>query len=304
MNADHLTSSPARDAAADPFPPSAYLVGAQKCATTFLANLLDQHPELQVSHPKEPDFFTVNRPYGLDWYRTCFPAASASVLLDASTSYSMAPTDPAEQTAANPTHGVPDRIAAEAPRARIVYVVRDPVARAYSAYWHDVRTGYEDRPFRDALAARTWYLDGSRYYFQSQRYIDRFGRERVLILQMSEVTHRPAETCARVWRFLGLTPTALASAAERPQNASHTYTRVGELMFRNPRVRRVTKPVVRAGRRLLPTAVYDRVRAGLTRSIPQMTAAEREVVLNRLETDMTAFAELTGIDYRPTANKP
>jgi hypothetical protein len=297
MRPDAAAARPAALPAREPFPPAAYLIGAQKCATTFLADALDGHPELDVARPKEPDFFTVNRERDWDWYRACFPAEPGRVLLDASTSYTMAPTAAEERTAATPTHGVPGRIAAATPDARIVYVVRDPVQRTYSAYWHDVRTGYEDRPFLEALAARSWYLDGSRYHFQIRPYVERFGRSRVLILTMAEVVEQPATTRDRVWRFLGLDPVD-APPTEGARNASHTYTRLGDLMFRNPRVRRVTKPLAHAGKRLLPAGLYDRVRAGLTRSIPPMSARERAIVADRLADDMAEFAALTGIDYR------
>jgi hypothetical protein len=39
------------------FPPEAFIIGAQKAGTTSLADLLDQHPGIVVSNPKEPDFF-------------------------------------------------------------------------------------------------------------------------------------------------------------------------------------------------------------------------------------------------------
>jgi hypothetical protein len=35
-----------------------YLIGAQKAGTTYLAALLDQRPDVCVSDPKEPQFFT------------------------------------------------------------------------------------------------------------------------------------------------------------------------------------------------------------------------------------------------------
>ncbi len=226
------------------------------------------------------------------------------MLLDASPSYSFAPTRPEKRTEANPAYGVPARIAALSPHARILYVVRDPVQRTYSTYWHEVRTGYEDQPFLDAIDRRDTYLDASRYHFQMSQYMDTFGPERVLILDMGEVSADPAAACRRVWRFLGLDAEKGATIDPRPRNTGYRYTALGNLIFRNPVVRKTTKPLARTASRLLPRAVFEPLRRSVTRDIPPMRDAEREVVLDRLAEDMAAFARVTGIDYRPTADKP
>lgn len=283
------------------FPPTAFLVGAQKCATSFLADALAAHPDVCLAMPKEPNFFTVNREKGTQWYRACFATPDAPVLLDASPSYSFAPTRPERQTAANPAYGVPGRIAAFSPSARILYVVRDPVKRTYSAYWHEVRTGYEDRPFLDAIDRRDTYLDASRYHFQVSQYLATFGPERVLVLDMGEVAGDPAAACRRAWRFLGLDAEKGAAIDPRPRNTGYQYTGLGNLIFRNPVVRKTTKPLARTAARLLPRAVYEPLRRSVTREIPPMREAERDVVLDRLAEDMAAFARLTGIDYRREA---
>lgn len=276
--------------------PAAFLIGAQKCATTFLAEALDRHPDVCVAQPKEPDYFSANHGKGPAWYRSCFPHPNAKVLLDASTSYSIAPSRAAEQTATTPTFGVAARIAAVSPKARIIYVVRDPVERTYSAYWHEVRTGYEDRAFLDAIQARAWYLDASRYHFQISQYIEQFGDSNVLILTKNDVTGDPANAFERVWRFLGLEPAGLESDVTVARNAGYTYSALGNLLFRNPRIRNYTRPLARFGRGALPQWLQDRLRARLLRAIPPMRADERRTVVSYLADDMVAFAQLTGLD--------
>ncbi len=112
----------------DAFPPRLYLIGAQKAGTTTLAFLLDQHPDIALSDPKEPGYFVDPDAKGLEWYRGCFPAKLPAMLLDASTGYTMM----AAQSGADDS--VPLRIKAAAPDARFIYVLRDPVDRTISAY--------------------------------------------------------------------------------------------------------------------------------------------------------------------------
>lgn len=286
------------DARPGGFPPQAFLVGAQKCATTFFAQALEAHPDVCVAQPKEPDFFSANQDKGLDWYRRCFANPDAGVLLDASTSYSIAPTDPVRQTPATPTWGVPERIARLCPHARILYVVRNPVDRAYAAYWHEVRSGYEDRDVRRAIAERPWYLDGSRYAFQLGRYIQMFGRDRVLVTTIEEVTRATAATCAKAWRFLGLAPVQGPSSGTPGKNVGYTYTSLGALVFQRPTVRHVTQPLALGVKRVLPLNIYRWLKNRVTRELPPMSPEERDRIWAQLADDAAAFAELTGIDYR------
>ena len=79
-----------------------------------------------------------------------------------------------------------ERIKRAVPEASILIMLRDPVERAYSQYWNDVREGLEKRSFLDALAEEQrsgpggWgvsslYIDCGRYADQVARYLDRFG---------------------------------------------------------------------------------------------------------------------------------
>ena len=54
------------------FAPEAFILGAAKCATTTLADLLDLHPNIRLSDPKEPDFFTGRTGRSAAWYRDRF----------------------------------------------------------------------------------------------------------------------------------------------------------------------------------------------------------------------------------------
>lgn len=164
------------------FPPAAFLIGAQKAGTTTLAAMLDQHPQIGVARPKEPDFFHVNWDRGIEWYRSCF-REPRDILVDASPSYTMSPPD--EET-------VPARIFALQPLARFIYLVRDPAERCHSAYWHEVRSGRERRSLRDAVAQQAYYVHASYYYRQLTGFLRYFPLERFLFVPFDDLTAEPS----------------------------------------------------------------------------------------------------------------
>jgi len=128
--------------------PTFFIIGAPKAGTTSLHNYLCEHPEIQMSAVKEPNFFAphldpINEPRrvgSLDQYEQLFDPAVA-VRGEASTPYSEYPL----------RQGVPERIHEQVPEAKFVYMVRDPVERTISHYNHLVAPQGERRSLAEAL---------------------------------------------------------------------------------------------------------------------------------------------------------
>jgi Sulfotransferase domain len=150
------------------------VVGAQRCATTYLHSLLDAHPDITMARPArpEPKFFLApdSEVRGLDWYRGVYfsHATSESLLGEKSTSYLE------DAKAAR-------RAASVLGRAEIVVLLRDPIVRAVSNWRFSTANGLEDRPLAQALnenldRARDWdplLTSVSPYaYVERGRYVD------------------------------------------------------------------------------------------------------------------------------------
>src|SRR3954454_424581 len=105
--------------------PKLLIIGAQKCGTTSLHTYLDAHPDVHMAAEKELDFFIEDRAWqrGLEWYATRF-RDDAGVRGESSPNYTGWPV----------WDGVPERAAAVIPKARLVYLVRDPIDRIESHY--------------------------------------------------------------------------------------------------------------------------------------------------------------------------
>jgi hypothetical protein len=168
----------------------------------------------------------------------------APVRGEASTLYTRSPAIP----------GVPERMAALVPDARLVYLVRDPVQRALAS-WREERFHVTERrsaveAFRHPEDPHNPYVAASRYAEQLQGFHDHFSPEQVLVLDQRELANDAPAVVERVFTFLGVQPRAVDTGTRH--NEGGTKLEYGELghrlRFSAPAraVRRMPLPVRRA----------------------------------------------------------
>jgi hypothetical protein len=197
--------------------PDLFVIGAMKSGTSFLSRQLGRHPSIFIPRLEEPSYFVppdqLRRlwPYMWDqgiwrsedaYLRLFLPGKDAVILGEASTNYSKSPL----------IRGVPERIARFNDTARFVYVMRDPIERTISHYWHLVRFYAEHRTINDAIRQNPDYLDVSNYPMQLAPYFASFGPERVFTLTFEELTRQTEATMRRLYTWLGVDPMAAMSA--------------------------------------------------------------------------------------------
>lgn len=272
------------------FPPAAYLIGAQKSATTSLASLLDQHPAITVSDPKEPNFFSYNWDRGLNWYRNVFPRISA-VLVNASPSYS----DASMVVGAVPLP-VPKRIFQLRPDAKFLYIVREPASRTYSAYLHEVREGREKRDLRSAVREDHSYTDASFYHKQLRRYLEYFPIDRFLIITFDEFVSAPIVCAQRCARFLGVSADFEFEQVP-PLNTSYLYNgtgKVAERIIGRTRLQEVSHLI----RDNTPQWLHGPIKRLVSKTPPVMSNADRSWLQHIFAEDLDDFKRITGIEFR------
>ncbi|HEX6688730.1 MAG TPA: sulfotransferase [Solirubrobacterales bacterium] len=186
--------------------PTFFIIGAAKAGTTSLHFYLDQHPEIQMSAEKEPNFFSgpangipypLGRVDSLAAYERLFDARF-EVRGEASVGYANSPR----------RQGVPERIKELVPDARFVYVVRDPVARTVSHYQHRVAAEGERRSLVEALDdlsdPYSVYLCPSLYARQLELYLSVFPAERILVIDQADLLADREATLREVFSFLSV----------------------------------------------------------------------------------------------------
>lgn len=208
--------------------PTFLIIGAQKAGTTSLHRYLGSHPEVFVSAVKEVRFFSSDENWerGVDWYEGHFAGAENALAAgEASPFYTMYPL----------VSGVPERIAQVIPDVRLVYLIRDPVARMRSQYIHLRGTKEERRDIATALLEDPKYLFLSRYAEQIERYLPHFDRSQLLVLRSEDLRHRRGDVLAEVYRFIGVDDGWVSgvedrefhgSASGRPRSLVATVQRV------------------------------------------------------------------------------
>jgi hypothetical protein len=278
--------------------PNLFLVGAAKAGTTSLYGELARHPAVYMSPMKEPHFFSRIEPAARwkpffphvtdeDEYLALFEGATnEEVLGEASTSYLW------DRQAAQ-------RIKRVAPEARILILLRDPVDRAYSHYWNDVREGIEGRAFLDALleeqrsgpggwGVSSLYIDCGLYADQVARYLDQFGA-RVRVLFFENFVSDEASTITDVHSFLGLRRAAAGAAPRRVNLSSLPRNRLSGALLASGRLRRVVQATV-------PRPVRTRLRGALLKQTtpPPMDPAARTLLTEIYRPEVARLAELLG----------
>jgi len=102
------------------------------------------------------------------------------------------------------------------PDARVIYMVREPISRMLSHYFHNVGGGYETRSLDEALSdPESAYVARSRYAMQLSPYLEAFARERILIVDNAELGADRVKTMRRVFEFCGVDPAFTSEQFER-----------------------------------------------------------------------------------------
>jgi hypothetical protein len=176
--------------------PNLIIIGGLKCGTTSIHHYLGLHPEIQMSKPKELNFFVEELTWdlGLDWYRARFDDRFA-VRGESSPHYTNLPR----------FTGVAERIEDLCPDAKLLYMVRDPIKRVLSHWVHATGAGYESGAMDDVLSRPdTAYVQRSMYWMQLQPYLQRFDRDRIEVITAEELQNDRQGTMRKAFRFAGV----------------------------------------------------------------------------------------------------
>ena len=189
-------------------------IGAQKAGTTSLHYLLAQDQRIGVPQCKEVHFFDSDNWKDTRKYSHYFENLSNSKVIGEITPYSMFHPEAAR------------RIHKTIPEAKIIAVLRDPIKRAISQYFHARRRGYEQLSIDDAIDKENERLaSGSKYSHQKHSYISRsryadqllryeklFPSSNILLLKSEDMFIDAERTWMELQKFLGLEAKPLKSA--------------------------------------------------------------------------------------------
>jgi len=174
--------------------PDFLVVGAQRAGTTLMHRMLALHPEVYIpKQRKEIHFFDQHYSRGEMWYRKFF-------LVDRDEFSALGEVTPSYL----PHPSAPERIRKFYPEMRLIAVLRDPVARIWSAYHHLRRVSGESRSFSDFIRTDRDALTRGSYAVQLARYMEFFPYENMLVVLFEHFVSNPVVELARIREYLAL----------------------------------------------------------------------------------------------------
>lgn len=193
--------------------PTFLIGGAPRSGTTYLAQALARHPDICMAEPFIPEPKVMMRPEQTEGdydarYATLFAHATATQQRGEKTSYYLESPEARQ------------RIRAYLPNVKLLFIVREPVARAYSNYLWSRKNGLENLTFAEAIAcegqrpnplpaekayARPFdYLNRGAYATLAEPYYSSFPRSQILFVLYEHIVTRNEELFHTIQKFLGI----------------------------------------------------------------------------------------------------
>ncbi len=148
-------------------------------------------PGVRIIGPLREDTYGL----GLDWYESLFEAGRDCLARGEASTHYLGALDG------------PELMEKHVPGLKVIFVLRQPVDRAYSHYWHNWKRGWPMPPFEAILDDEPdlrYLLYMSSYRRHVSRYLEALGADRVQILLYDDLRSRPRETYREVCRFIGV----------------------------------------------------------------------------------------------------
>jgi hypothetical protein len=307
--------------------PDFIIVGAMKAGTTSLHYILNHHDNVFIPRreiyffdiddvQQHPDFFPDNRGKWtfhdyeyyckdyLDWYSRFFQdAVDGQVIGEDSTTYIV-------------SSKAPPRIARLLPNVKLIFMLRDPVSRAYSHYWHLVASGRAIYDFEGTLRHTPGTILQRGYYKeQIERFNQYFPENQLKFIIFEQFTKNIQSSVDDVCEFLGLSGTVDTGAVDTHRNIGKA-PRSLRLRLRANRINR--KAAARMYQGYLPTpgikeqdsprfgrftdylsptiALSKMVNRSPKPKYPPMASGVREFLERLYAKENTGLGDLIGID--------
>lgn len=188
-------------------------IGAPRCGTSWIANVLRSHSDICISEPKEVRYFNryempvgrlkgnLNKNYDQDisWYLKRFSHAKDGQLCG-----EISPVYLSDEAA-------PAAIKEKYPDVKLIVCLRNPVNQVFSFYkMHSGNAIIEPMSFEQALEQEPLYIETSLYGKHLARYLQHFDKDKILFLVFEELIAEPTRELNRIFKFLDVdTPTDL-----------------------------------------------------------------------------------------------
>lgn len=187
--------------------PDFLIISPPKTGSTWLADNLRCHPAIFIPAIKEIKYFsTWFKRLDLNWYLQHFILGSGRVKGEASPDYALLPIERIRL------------IRSMAPDLKLIFLMREPVSRAWSHARHNCRyrevnfvgsnSDFEDVTDEQWTKnfSHDWPMSSGDYFGQLRRWLTVFPREQLYVDFFESIEHDPIALLRKVFAFLGVDP--------------------------------------------------------------------------------------------------
>lgn len=263
------------------------IIGAMKCGTSTLAEILANHPQVSFCKRKEPHFFSQNANWkeNLEEYHKLFDKKEGVIYGEGSTTYTFAPKF-------NPL--VWEDIYEYNSDMKFIYIVRNPIDRLVSQYVHMYEKGVLKQPLKESIRNEPLLINNSRYYTQILPYIQKFGKSNVLILDFDDVTMKIDEVLSEVANFLSIDQSKFEKSDNIHANKSIGHYKMNYKMEKL--VKKFTKSLSIEFKAKVASFLFKNKKSRLKEK-PKLLAKDIIMLENIFSIEVKGIEQLTGKDF-------
>jgi len=177
--------------------PDFIILGPPKAATTWVYECLKEHPEVYMPETDQISYFNINYHKGEEWYLEHFEEAEESQVVGE------------ESLLYIKNVKAPERIAKDYEDVKLIFILRNPIDRAFSHYWHEKKKDKIKYSFDQILEIHdlfeSWAVTGF-YYTHIQRYLEHFDRDQMKIMIFDDLVENDEEFISEIFEFVDVDP--------------------------------------------------------------------------------------------------
>lgn len=177
--------------------PNFLIIGAARCATTWLSKNLMEHPDIYLHPKKELHFFDRDYHKGIQFYEKYFEQKNKKAIGEATPAYLY-------------FEHISSLIKLHIPDVKLIVSLRNPTERAYSHHWNLLSKEIKNKSsvcinrFENRIKKDERIIKEGFYYDMLSRYFEKFSREKILVVIFEELMKNPTKEFMNIYNFLGV----------------------------------------------------------------------------------------------------
>jgi hypothetical protein len=263
------------------------VAGASKAGTEWLKLCLDKHPKVHIPRGPAPNYFSYNYDRGDEWYESLFDVPDDTLVVgEKSTSYIIH-----DDSAC--------RLAKYDSSIDILFVLRDPIERAYSHYKMNLRKGELTDDVDSELNNKSRLVREGLYYQQVSRFCKYLSKDRINVMFFDDLKENPVNFIKSVYSTIGVENDFVPAVATEKYHVTKSrpkfqnlYNSVVSFMRYLQRKSQLACYGIEWLRRSRVVDLFHRLNRG--RSFPELSPRRREELSEFYQDDVKRLERFTG----------